>query len=204
MGKRTLDCRGLACPQPVISTKDALEKIPDGVLTVIVDNEAAKTNVSRFVESRGLKSEVEVIEGDFHIKTIKGKASTPVEDQPQPVSCQLTQESRETVVYISSEVMGRGDDGLGRTLMAVYLDTLSHFAPSLGTIIFVNAGVKLTVEDSPVLDSLRNLESAGVKILSCGTCLNHFGLKEKLKVGEISNMYSIIEAITKGKKVMMP
>jgi selenium metabolism protein YedF len=204
VGKKTLDCRGLACPQPVISTKNALEENPDGVLTVIVDNETAKTNVSRFVESQGLKAEVEVTERDFHIKTIKGKATTPVGEQPQPVSCQLPQDDRETVVYISSEVMGRGDDGLGRTLMAVYLDTLSHFAPSVGTVIFVNAGVKLTVEDSPVLDSLKNLESAGVQILCCGTCLNHFGLKEKLKVGEISNMYAIIEAISKGQKVMMP
>jgi len=204
MEEKTLDCRGLSCPQPVISTKNALEETPEGVLTVIVDNKAAKTNVSRFVESQGLKAEVKVIEGDFHIRTVRGKATKPFGDQPQPVSCQLPQESRETMVYISSEVMGRGDDGLGRILMAVYLDTLSHFTPSIGKIIFVNAGVRLTVEGSPVLDSLRNLESAGVQILSCGTCLDHFGLKEKLKVGEISNMYAIIEAISKGQKLMMP
>ena len=204
MEEKTLDCRGLSCPQPVISTKNALEETSEGVLTVIVDNEAAKTNVSRFVESQGLKAEVGVIGGAFHIRTVKGKATKPLGDQPQPVSCQRPQESRETVVYISSEVMGRGDDGLGRTLMAAYLDTLSHFAPSIGKVIFVNAGVRLTVEGSPVLDSLRNLESAGVQILSCGTCLNHFGLKEKLKVGEISNMYAIIEAISKGQKLMIP
>ena len=101
------------------------------------------------------------------------------------------------------EVMGHGDDELGRILMAKYLDTLSHFASSIDKVIFVNSGVKLTVEDSPVLDSIRNLENAGVQILSCGTCLSHFGLKENLKVGEVSNMYAIIEAISKAQKVMM-
>jgi selenium metabolism protein YedF len=100
--------------------------------------------------------------------------------------------------------MGRGDDELGRTLMATYLDTLAHFSPSISKVIFVNSGVRLTVKGSPVLDAIKNLENAGVRILSCGTCLNHFGLKEKLNVGEVSNMYAIIEAISKGQKVMMP
>lgn len=204
MRKKTLDCRGLSCPQPVISTKNALEEAPEGGLTVIVDNEAAKTNISRFLESQGLKAEVQTLEGDFHITTIKGKSTTHFEDQQQPSPRKLPHEDHKTVVYISSEVMGRGDDGLGRTLMAAYLDTLSHFAPSISEIIFVNAGVKLAVEGSPVLDSLKGLENAGIQILSCGTCLNHFGLKEKLKVGEISNMYAIIEAISRAHKVMTP
>jgi selenium metabolism protein YedF len=204
MENKALDCRGLSCPQPVISTKNALEETPEGVFTVIVDNEAAMTNVCRFLESQGLKGEVEMVEGDFHISATKGKATNRVEDQSQRASCQFPQEMHKTVIYVSSEFMGRGDDDLGRTLMAAYLDTLSHFAPSIGEIIFVNTGVKLSVEGSPVLDSLKGLESAGVRILSCGTCLNHFGLKEKLRVGEISNMYAIIEAISRGQKVMMP
>lgn len=199
-----IDCRGLSCPMPVIRTKNALEETPQGALTVIVDNEAAKTNVSRFLESQGLAAAVAVREGDFHIRAVKGEGTESFEGQLRPVSCRLPQENLKTVVYISSEFMGRGDDVLGRTLMAAYLDTLSHFAPSIDKIIFVNAGVKLTAEGSPVLDSLRNLESAGVQILSCGTCLNHFALKERLRVGEISNMYAIIDAVSQGQKVMIP
>jgi len=204
MKEKRVDCRGLSCPQPVISTKNALEEIEEGVLTVIVDNEASKANVCRFVESQGLKAEVEPVGGDFYIRTVKGKEVKPSGDSSQPLSCELRQESRNTVVYISSEVMGHGDEQLGRILMATYLDTLSHFAPTIEKVIFLNSGVKLTVEDSPVLDSIRNLENGGVQILSCGTCLKHFGLKEKLEVGEVSNMYAIIEAISKGQKVMMP
>jgi len=204
MANKILDCRGLSCPQPVISTKNALEEIPEGMLTVIVDNEDAKTNVSRFLESQGLEVEIAAIEEQFHIRAFKVKAAKPIAEQPQPVSCQLQHDGAKTVVYISSEFMGRGDDDLGQTLMAAYIDTLSHFAPSIGTIVFVNAGVRLAVEGSSVLDSLKNLESAGVQILSCGTCLNHFGLKEKLRVGKVSNMYAIIEAISRGSKVMTP
>lgn len=144
------------------------------------------------------------MEGDFYMRTVKGKDVKPSGESSQPAACELKQKSGKTVVYISSEVMGHGDDELGRILMAKYLDTLSHFASSIDKVIFVNSGVKLTVEDSPVLDSIQNLENAGVQILSCGTCLNHFGLKENLKVGEVSNMYAIIEAISKGQKVMMP
>jgi len=202
--QKMLDCRGLSCPQPVISTKGALDEIEEGLLTVIVDNEVSKTNVCRFLESQGLDSEVELVDKDFYIKTVKGREITSAEQTPDSIPCEAKEETRGIAVYISSEVMGRGDDELGRVLMATYIDTLSHFAPSIGEVIFVNSGVRLAVEGSPVLDAIKNLENAGVRILSCGTCLNHFGLKERLKVGEVSNMYAIIETISKSQKVIMP
>ena len=204
MADKTLDCRGLTCPQPVVSTKKSLEEIDEGTLTIIVDNEVAKSNVCRFLESQGLKAIVEKQDSDFYIKTVKGKTDQVPKGAPEMETTMTCSVKQKSVVYISSENMGQGDDELGQGLMATYLDTLSHFANSLDKVIFVNGGVKLTVEGSPALESIKNLENAGVKVLSCGTCLNHFGLKELLRVGEVTNMYSIIETTIAAGKVLTP
>lgn len=199
---RTLDCRGLACPQPVLMTKEALES---GVspLLVIVDNEAACTNVSRFAESRGAAVTVARQGGEYHL-TIQpgGGVRAPAE---APIACTLPDASAgNLVVYISSEVMGRGDDGLGAILMAAFLDTLSHFKGALSHVIFVNGGVRLAVQGSAVLEQIRHLEQIGAQILVCGTCLNYFGLKEKLAAGSVSNMYAIVETLSKAGRVLKP
>jgi selenium metabolism protein YedF len=109
-----------------------------------------------------------------------------------------------TVVYISSETLGRGDDQLGATLMAAFLDTLSQFKDRISHAIFINAGAKLIAEDSPVLDQLRQLEQVGVQILVCGTCVNYFNLKDKIAVGSISNMHAIIETLSKAERIIRP
>ena len=100
--------------------------------------------------------------------------------------------------------MGRGDDELGAALMTAFLDTLSQFRDGLSHAIFVNAGAKLAVEGSPVLDQLRQLEQVGAELLVCGTCLNHFGIQEKLAVGSLSNMYAIIETLSRATRVIRP
>jgi len=111
---------------------------------------------------------------------------------------------RKTVVFVSSEGMGRGDEELGTILMAAFLDTLSQFKGELSHAIFVNAGAKLAVEGSLVLEQVRQLEQMGVQVLVCGTCLNHFGIKDKLAVGSVSNMYAIIETLSKAGKIIRP
>ena len=204
MADKTVDCRGLACPQPVVTTKKSLEGIGEGTLTVIVDNEVAGTNVCRFLESQGLSAVVEKQETDFAIRTVKGKTDQTRVSTPATAATMTCPVKETVVVYIASETMGHGDTELGRSLMATYLDTLSHVARDLDTVIFVNGGVKCTVEGSPVLESVKNLQSAGVKILSCGTCLNHFGLKERLHVGDVTNMYSIIEMTLAAEKLLKP
>ena len=100
--------------------------------------------------------------------------------------------------------MGRGDDELGATLMAAFLDTLSHFKGELSHAVFVNAAAKLTVEGSPVLEQVRQLEQTGVEVLVCGTCLDHFGVQDKLAVGSVSNMYAIIETLSRAGRVIRP
>jgi selenium metabolism protein YedF len=189
----TVDCRGLACPQPVIRTREALEGAR-GKLVVIVDNEGSCTNVSRFAESQGHAVEVERRHGDFHVRIVKGEAS--------PIACATA--GRDMVVYVSSETMGRGDDELGGILMAAFLDTLSQLAAEISHVIFVNAGVKLVMAGSPVLEQIGHLEQMGTDLLVCGTCLNHFGLKDELAVGRVSNMLAIIETLSGAGRVLRP
>lgn len=112
--------------------------------------------------------------------------------------------SAKMVVYINSATVGRGDDDLGTTLMGAYLDTLADFATEISHIILVNSAVKLACRDSTVSDQLQNLSSTGIKVLSCGTCINFFELKDRLAVGKISNMFEIIETLKNGGRTLHP
>jgi selenium metabolism protein YedF len=172
-------------------------------ILVLVDNEAACKNISRFAESQGHPVKAEDKGGDrYHLLVTKGEGKAPAAGEAEIV-CDLP-DRRATVVYIGSDTMGRGDDDLGRKLMKVYLDTLSHFAREISHLIFVNSGVKLAVEGSPALDHLRDLADMGVEILSCGACLDHFGLKEKLAAGVVSNMYAILEVKLRAGRILSP
>jgi len=112
--------------------------------------------------------------------------------------------SHGTVIYLNSTVMGRGDDALGAKLLGVFLDTLAHFAPRVSHLILVNSGVKLACVGSPVLEQLEALASTNIEVLSCATCLNHFGLAEQLQAGKVSNMMEIIEVQTRAQRLIAP
>jgi selenium metabolism protein YedF len=197
---RTLDCRGLACPQPVIDTKAALEGATSPIL-VIVDNEGSATNVSRFAESRGARVSMDRQGEDYRVMIEPGNPAPTAGGKP--IDCDAPVAGT-TVVYVASEGMGRGDEELGGVLIAAFLDTVSQFKGEVSHAIFVNAGAKLAVEGSPVLDQLRQLEELGVEILVCGTCLNHFGISDRLAVGLVSNMYAIIETLAKAGRIIRP
>lgn len=197
---QTVDCRGLACPQPVIHTKNALQGARSPFL-VIVDNQASCTNVRRFAESQGARVSVARRDNDFHL-TIEPAHTAPAAAEP-PIECPVTAAAN-TVVYVSSAGMGRGDETLGAILMAAFLDTLSQFRGEISHVIFVNGGARLAVEGSPVLEQVRQLEQLGAKVLVCGTCLNHFGIKDKLAAGSVSNMYAILETLLKAGRVIQP
>lgn len=197
---KIVDCRGLSCPQPVLNTKDALQHATSPIL-VIVDNEASCANVRRFAESQGARVSVAERDDEFHL-TIEPGHSAPEAVAP-PIVCTTTN-TKNMVVYVSSEGMGRGDEELGATLMAAFLDTLSQFKDELSHAICVNAGAKLAVEGSPLLEQLRQLDQVGVEVLVCGTCLNHFGIEDKLAVGSVSNMYAIIDTLSKAGRIIRP
>ncbi|QCX33608.1 sulfurtransferase-like selenium metabolism protein YedF [Caloramator sp. E03] len=181
---KKIDCRGLACPKPVIMTKKELESMESGELEVIVDNEAAKENVSKLAKNMGLNFEVFNEDKLFHIVIKKDFTSC---------DCKIETESEKIVILVSSDRFGSGDDKLGAALMKSYLYALTESEIKPKTMIFVNGGARLTIEGSDVLESIKTLESSGVEILVCGTCLDFYGIKDKLAVGNITNMYTIVE-----------
>jgi len=186
---KVVDCRGLSCPQPVIETKQALEKT--GKVTIIVDNPAARDNVARFGKSQGGMVAIDEKKDGIYITIEKGKQGKPRTKAP---SSKISAPGP-TVVVIPSDQMGRGEKELGHILIRSFLHALTEVSARPDTMIFFNTGVKLTVKESEVLEDLQALEKSGVEILICGTCLDYFNLKEKIAVGQVSNMYTIAETM---------
>ncbi len=199
--EKTIDARGKACPQPVLMTKDAVEAIEEGVITVLIDSEISKDNVVRFAASQGCGTDVEEKEGTFFVKVTKGKAEIKEKDESEISEAKKTSN---IVVYVNTNTMGRGDDDLGSILIKGFIKTLKDVAPLPSRIIFVNKGIFLTTDGSELIPDIKALEEMGIEILSCGTCLDFFHRKEALKVGLASNMYDITSALMQADKVVMP
>lgn len=194
--EKIVDARGLPCPQPVLLTRDALRE--SDAVTTIVDSDTARHNVTRMAEKAGYTVQVEEREDGVYLHIRRGEAMPEAAPAPppQPVGGPL-------VLVIPSEFMGRGEhDELGQILMRGFLHTLNEVSPLPDVIVFFNSGVKLVVEGSPVLDDLRTLTDQEVQILACGTCLGYYGLKEKVAIGEVSNMYTIAETLLQAGKVV--
>jgi selenium metabolism protein YedF len=194
-----LDCRGLACPAPVLQTKELIEKENPGLIKVMVDNEASKQNVSRFLESQKFKVSVNTEGEDFHVIGQRDFADavpeTPVAEEPAT-------EKQKIMVMIATDRMGYGDDELGLKLMVNFIKTLKEMGDELWRLVFVNNGVKLTIGGSEVLPLLKAYEKEGLNILVCGTCLGHFNLLDKKDVGKTTNMLDIVTAMQLADKVI--
>ncbi|MBN1266672.1 MAG: sulfurtransferase-like selenium metabolism protein YedF [Anaerolineales bacterium] len=193
--KVTIDARGLGCPQPVILSRSALLEGND--IVTIVDNESARHNVSRMAEKEGCSVVSEVREDGIFL-AIHREGSI----QPEPEAAAAAPAGGPLVLAVQQDRMGHDDEELGSILIRGFFHTLGEVKPLPDTIIFYNSGVKLTVEGSPVLEDLHMLVEKGIEILACGTCLGHFELTDRLVVGEISNMYSIAEALLGAGKVV--
>jgi selenium metabolism protein YedF len=191
---REIDCRGMACPQPVITTKQALDQLTEGELIVILDNASSSENVQRFSTSQGCSVEVERKDQDFYVHIQKAK-SEEVEKEKK---------SKKVVVYINSDLLGGGEDALGSFLMKAFLKTLLDLDTKPNRLILINSGVRLAAEDSKVLDTLMTLSENGVEIVCCGTCLDFYKLREKMKVGAISNMYDIVQSMLEADRLIRP
>ena len=178
---------GLPCPQPVIQTKKALEAIESGVVEVVVDNLVARENVKKLASKLGVPCQVRE-EGDSIICTLtKGEDGVKREAPPSQLASRT--------LAIAAETLGRGDEELGKILMKGFIYSLTEVHPYPKMIIFYNGGVKLACEGAESIEDLEKLEAAGVEILVCGTCLNFFDLGDKIAVGSVSNMYTIVEAL---------
>lgn len=192
-----LICNGLSCPQPVLITKKYLEENPDAdTVSVIVDNQAASENVSRFLENRGFNVNINKLDNCYEISgsRIAGHA-----DQ-----CRLYDhtESKKTLIMITNDVIGNGERTLGEKLMLNFLKTLPEMGDSLWRLVFLNEGVKLSVKDSPAIPVLTQLEANGVSLLVCGTCLEYYSLLEKKGVGITTNMLDIVTSLQASDKII--
>ncbi len=188
---KKIDARGLICPQPVILTKKALEEIAEGEIEVTVDNNTAKENIFRLAGNMNYAHEASEEGGLYHIKIEKRKGPAGMKEEEESI-----------VISVTSDKLGEGAEELGRILMKSYTYALSEVTPLPKAVLFLNSGVMLTSEGSEALENIKKLENLGVEIVSCGTCLDFYGLKEKLQVGIVGNMYSIIEKMNTANKVI--
>lgn len=188
-----VDAIGQVCPVPIIMTKNALKDIEEGQVEVSVDNKISLENLQKMSKEMGYDYTVEE-SGDI-FKIVINKMRESIE---------LRESEENTVVVIDSLHMGKGDVELGRILMKGFIYTLSEMEELPKTILFYNEGVKLAIEGAESLQDLKSLEERGVEILSCGTCLNFYGITEKLRVGSVTNMYTILERQMKATRVIKP
>jgi selenium metabolism protein YedF len=194
-----LDCRGLACPAPVLQTKQKIENENLNEINVMVDNQAAKENVSRFLENQKFEVAVEQEGTDFHVR---GKRAGTSKTPGKPTAKEPQAQRKKIMVMVGTDRMGHGDDELGAKLLFNFLKTLKEMGPELWRLVFVNNGVKLAIEGAEALPVLKELEGDGVAILVCGTCLNHFNLLDKKGVGVTTNMLDIVTAMQLADKVI--
>ena len=204
--EKILDCMGMACPLPVINAKKAIEAFTeDGSLSVKVDNETAVQNLTRLGEHHGFAvSSEQGGEKDYTVvMQVKAGAAKAAEIPAEAVSCAVPAKGGKVVV-LSSNTMGNGDEQLGKKLMKAFIFALTSQDETPEKVICYNSGAYLTTEDPDTIKDLKSLEEAGTTVMTCGTCLDFYGLKEKLQVGIVSNMYDIVEAQMSASLVIRP
>ena len=203
--EKIIDCKGMACPLPVVNAKKAAEELGSGdVLTVLVDNEIAVQNLTRFAEHKGFGVSAEKKGEKEYAVTMHisgGEAETVPEEE---VACAVDTRRKGMLVVLSANVMGSGDPKLGTSLMKAFVFALTKQDQLPDTILCYNTGASLTCEGADTLEDLKLLESEGVTILTCGTCLDFYGLKEKLAVGSVTNMYDIVERMENAAQIIKP
>lgn len=201
----TVNAMGDACPTPVIKTKKAMQALtgPE-VIEVLVDNEIAVQNVTKMAAASGGEVASEQTGEKAYKVTISVKgAVSAAETQPEE-TCDCTPKGNNTVVVVASDRMGEGNDELGKVLIKGFLYAVSQLDTLPKAILFYNGGATLTTEGSDSLGDLKEMEAQGVEILTCGTCLDYYQLKDKLAVGSVTNMYTIVETMAQAGKIIRP
>jgi len=200
-----VDARGEACPLPVVKTVKAIGTLTGPALVEVhVDNEIAVQNVLRMAQGKGFAAKSEQKEEKHFVITVEAdKTEGDGAEQVAETAC-LPDQRGDVVVAVGTAVMGGGDDQLGAILMKSFLYALTQQEKLPKTILFYNGGAHLTTEGSASLEDIKTLAAQGVEIFTCGTCLDFYGLKDKLAVGGVTNMYSIVETLSKAAKVIRP
>ncbi|RGY98715.1 sulfurtransferase-like selenium metabolism protein YedF [Clostridium sp. AM58-1XD] len=221
---KSIDARGLPCPKPVIEAKKALQVMDEKELQIFVDNPIAVQNLEKLGSYMSLKTVAEKLsEHDYSVyfcrEEKQGKKTDKKTDEKraeksreqgreqadrQEGACVPDSRDHGKIVVISADHMGEGDEVLGRILMKGFLYALTELERLPETILLYNGGAKLSVEGSDSLEDLKHLEAQGVEIITCGTCLNHYGIADKLAVGRVTNMYEIAEKMVAAGSVVKP
>ena len=196
-----IDCRNLACPEPVIRTKNVLESLKVGEkLEILVNSIAPKENISRFLKNQNVEFSVEQNGAETKITAVKGESKLELANFDEFV-CEITPNNKKTVIYLNEEYAGSGDVGV--SLLAKFLGALLQVEKP-EYVICVNNAVKMTTNRAhPSFKPLKDLEAAGVKILSCGSCLEAYKLVSDLSVGEMSNAYEVMQILTTHEQIKL-
>lgn len=196
-----LNCRGFQCPEPVMRCRAFLMAKRPEAFEVIVDNKAALENVSRFLSRNGyLSTPSQISESEWRIAASRSGEIT----EKEPLTQTDADRNYKTIVLLTTETLGRGDEELGAKLMSTFLANLSELGESLWRVILLNGAVKLCAREGEALESLQALAASGVGIFVCGTCLGHYGLLDKKQVGETTNMLDILTSLSLAQKVIRP
>lgn len=203
----TVNAMGDACPIPVVKTKKAMQELkqPD-IVEVLVDNEIAVQNVMKMASGSGGDVTSEKIgEKEFKviIKVSQVMAELEAQEKEEAMVC-MPDKRKNTIIVVSSDKMGSGNDELGKVLIKGFFFAVTQLEELPRSILFYNGGAALTSEGSDSLEDLKELEAQGVEIMTCGTCLDYYGLKDKLCVGTVTNMYSIVETMNHAEKIIRP
>lgn len=199
-----VDARGEACPIPVVKTKQALQSLQGaGTVETLVDNEIAVQNLTKMADQKGVQVSSQKESEDCYrvLMTVGDEAAN---ENPEKCRCQPMPERRRIVAVVSADHMGEGNDELGQALIKGFLFAMTMQEELPSTILFYNGGAHLTCQGSDSLEDLKSLQERGVEILTCGTCLDFYGLKDQLAVGSVTNMYDIVERQMKADLVIRP
>ncbi len=190
-----IDARGKACPGPVMMADDALSKLQEGIVDVLVDNEEASLNLRGYAAQNGMAAEQSREGRDWKVKIVKGyTCALPVEEAPVP-------RRKSLMLVVGTDTLGKEEE-LGRMLMKGFFETMKVYKQLPHTLFFLNAGVRLTTTNADTVPLLRDIENMGVEIYSCGTCLKHYGLEPELKVGKRGTTNIIVEGMQEFEKVV--
>ncbi|OGK09487.1 MAG: hypothetical protein A2W80_04490 [Candidatus Riflebacteria bacterium GWC2_50_8] len=199
MPEKIIDARGMLCPRPVMLARQALSEAAAGdILEILLDNATSCENVSRFLQGNTAQVTTATEGSIFRVKAVVA------ETEFCPTCAPMNFEKNPPVIAITQAGMGHGSEELGRILIQACINALPSIEPRPSAVVFYNSGIQLACEGSPVLPALEELERNGVKILVCGTCLDYFSLKEKRKVGVVSNMFEILSALAAAGHVINP
>jgi selenium metabolism protein YedF len=198
----SIDCKGLPCPQPVLRCKEAVEKDAPAKLVIIVDNDPARENVSRFLTMQGYAVQAEQSGAEYIVTGLREGGAESEECAVMAEAEAQAGDKDKILVFVPTDVVGSGDDELGAGLMYNFMVTLKELGDELWRIVLVNGGVKLSVPGHRCFEELKKLEESGVSILVCGTCLEFFGLTDQRGVGDVTNMLDVVTSFQLASKTI--